>query len=276
MNGIGNDIVVADMRGRADRVSPDAARALHAHVPYDQLMAIHDPATGGTDALVRILNSDGSSAGACGNGMRCVVLYLAAGGRTDFLFETAAGILSAKRDGASISVAMGHPRLHWQAVPLSEDFADTSRIELEVGPRGAPILHTPAVCSMGNPHVVFFGNQPVETYGLERFGPMIEHHPLFPEGVNVTVARVTGEDAIEMRTWERGVGLTQACGSAACATLVGAARKGLTGRAATLRLPGGTLHVSWDDATGVTMTGAAQHEYDGMFDPATGAVQVAA
>ncbi len=272
MNGIGNRIVVADMRGRSDVVTAQAAVALNGAVPFDQLMAIHDPATEGTDALVRILNNDGSSAGACGNGMRCLTLFMA-GEQSAFTFQTQAGLLPAAIDGARISVGMGHPRFEWDAIPLSEEFADTSGIELEVGPRGAPILHTPSVANMGNPHVVFWADRPVEDYELDRFGPMIEHHPYFPEGVNVSVARVTSKVSLDLRTWERGVGLTQACGSAACAAAVSAARRGFTGRNVAVRLPGGTLDITWSD-DGVTMTGAAEHEFDGTFDPATGAVMV--
>ena len=274
MNGIGNQIVVADMRGRADTVTAHAAVALHEVVPFDQLMAIHDGVTDGTDALVRILNNDGSSAGACGNGMRCVTLYLS-GVQTAFTFQTQAGLLPAVIDGARISVGMGQPRFEWNAIPMSEEFADTSGIELEVGPRGDPVLHTPSVVNMGNPHVVFWANKPVEDYDLHRFGPMIEHHPYFPEGVNVSVARITSKTALDLRTWERGVGLTRACGSAACAAAVSAARRGFTGRTVAVRLPGGTLDIAWTDS-GVTMTGAAEHEFTGTFDPATGAVTVTA
>ncbi len=272
MNGIGNRIVVADMRGRADAVTAQAAVALNGAIPFDQLMAIHDPVTEGTDALVRIVNNDGSSAGACGNGMRCVTLFLS-GEQQAFTFQTQAGLLPAAIDGAHISVGMGHPRFEWDAIPMSEEFSDTSGIELEVGPRGAPVLHTPSVANMGNPHVVFWADKAVEDYELDRFGPMIEHHPYFPEGVNVSVARVTSKVSLDLRTWERGVGLTQACGSAACAAAVSAARRAFTGRTVAVRLPGGTLDIDWTEA-GVTMTGAAEHEFGGTFDPATGAVTV--
>jgi diaminopimelate epimerase len=274
MNGLGNEIIVADMRGRADRFTAEAARALH-HDPataFDQIMAIHDAEADGTDAFVRIYNNDGSEAGACGNGMRCVVQALAAEtGKAVFTLQTIAGLLNAQEhEDGSISVDMGRPRLRWDQIPLEEEFADTTGIELQIGPIDAPVLHTPSVVNMGNPHAVFWVQDDVWSHDLARFGPLLENHPIFPEKANITVARVVDPEHIVMRTWERGVGLTQACGSAACATLVSAARKELTGRAATVTVPGGDLHIEWRADDHVIMTGPAEWEFAGRLDPATG------
>ncbi|MGO4557267.1 diaminopimelate epimerase [Rhizobiales bacterium 3FA27D7] len=274
MNGIGNEIIVADMRGRAERVSAAAALALNADpaTRFDQIMAIHDARTPGTAYFVDILNSDGSSAQACGNGMRCVVQALAAEtGETVFTFETVAGILNAKQhqDG-SISVDMGMPRFGWQEIPLAEEFRDTRMIELQIGPIDAPVLHSPSVVSIGNPHAIFWVDRDVWSYELERFGPMLENHPMFPERANITIAQVTSPDSMIIRTWERGAGLTRACGSAACAAAVAGARTKRTGRSVELTAPGGKLTVEWRDDDHVILTGPAEWEFSGSFDPATG------
>jgi diaminopimelate epimerase len=274
MNGLGNEIIVADMRGRADRIAPAAAVALNADpaMKFDQIMAVHDPRTGGTDNYISIINSDGSPAQACGNGMRCVVQALAAEtGRKDFLFETVAGILDAHEhpDGL-ISVDMGKPRFGWQEIPLAEEFRDTRMIELQVGPIDAPVLHSPSVVSMGNPHAVFWVDNDVWSYALDRFGPLLENHPIFPERANISIARVTAPGAMTIRTWERGAGLTRACGSAACAAAVCGARTRRTERTVTVTVPGGPLLIEWRDNDHVVMTGPAEWEFSGTLDPATG------
>jgi len=275
MNGLGNEIIVADMRGRADRVSPAAATALNADpaTKFDQIMAIHDPRTPGTANYIVIINSDGTMAQACGNGMRCVVQALAAeSGQKLFTFETIAGILNAEEhaDGM-ISVDMGVPRFDWQEIPLAEEFGDTSRIELQIGPIDAPVLHSPSVVSMGNPHAIFWVDKDVWSYDLDRFGPLLENHPIFPERANISIAQVTASDTLTLRTWERGAGLTKACGSAACAAAVSAARTGRTGRNVTVTVPGGPLAIEWRADDHVVMTGPAEWEFSGAFDPETGA-----
>ena len=274
MNGLGNEIIVADMRGRADRVTPAAAIAINADpaTRFDQIMAIHDPRTPGTAHYIEIINSDGSMAQACGNGMRCVVQALAAEtGQKLFTFETVAGILNAEEhaDG-TISVDMGVPRFGWQDIPLAEEFRDTRMIELQIGPIDAPVLHSPSVVSMGNPHAIFWVDDDVWSYELDRFGPLLENHPIFPERANITIANVTSPEALTIRTWERGAGLTKACGSAACAAAVSAARTRRTGRAVTVTVPGGDLSIEWRDDDHVIMTGPAEWEFSGSFDPASG------
>ncbi len=204
--------------------------------------------------------------------MRCVVQALAAEtGQKLFTFETVAGILNAEEhaDGL-ISVDMGVPRFGWQEIPLAEEFRDTRMIELQIGPIDAPVLHSPSVANMGNPHAIFWVDGDVWSYALDRFGPLLENHPIFPERANISIAHVTARDAITIRTWERGAGLTKACGSAACAVAVSAARTRRTDRTVTVTVPGGPLLVEWRDDDHVIMTGPAEWEFSGNFDPATG------
>ncbi|MCP8894657.1 diaminopimelate epimerase [Shinella daejeonensis] len=278
MNGLGNMILVVDMRGRDDAVTPAAAVALNGDpaTRFDQIMAVHDPRIDGTDAFIDILNCDGSRAQACGNGTRCVVQALAA--ETDkqaFTFQTVAGILNAvEHSDGTISVDMGKPVFEWNRIPLAEEFFDTSRIELQIGPIDAPVLHSPAVLSMGNPHAIFWVDRDPMGLDLDRFGPLLENHPIFPEKANITLAQVTSNTSMTTRTWERGAGLTLACGSAACAAAVSGARTGRTGREVTVTVassPGrGTLRIEWRDDDHVIMTGPAEWEWSGTLDPATG------
>ncbi|MCU0831552.1 MAG: diaminopimelate epimerase [Rhizobiaceae bacterium] len=276
MNGLGNMILVADMRGRAGRVAPEAARALNADTAtrFDQLMVIHDARSARTDNYIAVLNSDGSMAETCGNGMRCVTQALAAEtGRRSFAFEILSGVIVAEElENGLVSVDMGEPKFGWRDIPLSEEFRDTRMIELEVGPRGAPILHSPSVANMGNPHCIFWVDDPVGAYDLAAFGPMLEHHLLFPERANITLAEKTGDNRFTIRTWERGAGLTQACGSAACAVAVSANRTRRAGRCVTIVPPyGGELLIEWRDDNHVIMTGPAEWEWSGRMDPETGA-----
>ncbi|WOS62649.1 diaminopimelate epimerase [Sinorhizobium fredii] len=278
MNGLGNKILVVDMRGRKDRVTPEAAIALSADpaTEFDQIMAIHDPKASGTDAWIDIVNSDGSMAQACGNGTRCVVQALAAEtGKKAFIFHTVAGLLEAKEhDDGTISVDMGLPRFDWNEIPLAEEFHDTRRIELQIGPIDEPVLHSPSVASMGNPHAIFWVENDVWSHELDRFGPLLENHPIFPERANISIARVRSRREMDLRTWERGAGLTLACGSAACAAAVSGVRTGQTDRTVTVNVPGGPLSIEWRERDNhVIMTGPAQWEWSGTVDPATGAFQ---
>ncbi len=273
MNGLGNEIVVVDMRGEKGAISAAEARAAAqpAGAPYDQLMALHAARTPGTDGYVRIYNSDGSEAGACGNGMRCVAeLLFKETGRRALTFETAAGLLNCWQGDTPLisTVDMGPPRFAWNEIPLAEEFRDTRAIELQVGPIDQPILHSPSVVSMGNPHAIFWVDD-VNAYELGKIGPMLEHHPMFPQRANISLAQVRSREHIVLRTWERGAGLTRACGSAACAAAVAAARLRRTGRKVTVTLPGGDLVIEWRERDDhVLMTGPVAYEYEGRFDPA--------
>ena len=274
MNGLGNKIIVADMRGRADRVTSTAAIRLasHADTHFDQLMELRDPTTPGTDGRIFIWNSDGSLAGACGNGMRCVIYAMAEElAKTHFLFETDAGLLrGVEEDSNNISVDMGRPRFGWEDIPLAEAFADTRGIELQIGPIDAPLLHTPSVASMGNPHAIFWAPADVWSYELEKFGPILENHPIFPDRANISIANIRAADHIVLRTWERGAGITQACGSAACAAAGSAHRMGRCDRRVRVTVPGGDLFIDWQADDQVVMTGPAEYEWSGAMDPETG------
>ena len=274
MNGIGNEIVVVDLRKDAKpaTIGADEARAAAkpAGAPYDQLMALYPPRLAGTDAYVRIYNNDGSEAGACGNGMRCIASLLAdENGKQTLSFETAAGILNCWRNAdGRFTVDMGAPRFKWNEIPLAEEFRDTRMIELQIGPIDNPVLHSPSAVSMGNPHAIFWVDD-VAAYDLRKFGPLLENHPIFPERANITLAQIVSREHIIIRTWERGAGLTRACGSAACAAAVAAARLRRTERKVKVSLPGGDLDIEWRDKDDhVLMTGAAELEGEGVFDAA--------
>lgn len=277
MHGAGNAIVVLDLRGTPLRVSAAEARAIAADPgsAFDQLMVLHDPVSAGTDAFMRIYNTDGSESGACGNGTRCVAYAMlddpamarpAEAGR--LVLETSAGRVGVRRNSErSFTVDMGRPRLAWDEIPLAEPFPDTRRIELQVGPIDAPVLHSPGVVNMGNPHAVFFVESDPDGFDLARIGPLLENHPVFPERANISVAQVLGREAIKLRVWERGAGLTLACGTAACATVVAASRLRMIGRQANVSLPGGDLFVEWRADDHVLMTGPVALVAEGAFAP---------
>jgi diaminopimelate epimerase len=272
MNGLGNEIVLVDMRAAPTAVTADDARAAArpGGVPYDQLMALYPPRTPGTDAFVRIYNNDGSEAGACGNGMRCLAsLLVEETGKNALAVETQAGLLNCWKAGEeSFTVDMGVPRFAWNEIPLAEEFRDTRAIELQIGPIDKPILHSPSVVNVGNPHAIFWVDD-VAPYDLGRIGPLLENHPIFPERANISLAAVKSREQLVVRTWERGAGLTRACGSAACAAAVAAARTRRTGRKVTVTVPGGDLSIEWREADDhVLMTGPVEYEFAGRFDPA--------
>ncbi len=270
MNGIGNEIIVLDLRGSDARVAPGEARAIARceGLAYDQLMVLSDPRTAGTDAFMTIFNNDGSLSGACGNGTRCVAWALTrADGRARVVLETQAGLLDCRRDGPQrFTVDMGAPGLGWREIPLARDVDDTSAVDLpEAGALG-PFC----AVNMGNPHAVFFVSDAMAV-DLSNVGPSLEHNAMFPERANISVAQVMeASDArarILLRVWERGAGVTQACGSAACATLVAAVRTGRTGPAADIDLPGGSLFIEWRESDShVLMTGDVALEFEGRFD----------
>ncbi len=273
MNGLGNEIVVVDLRHSQATVTAEEARAA-AQPPaaaYDQMMTLHAPRTPGTDAFVRIYNNDGSEVGACGNGTRCIAsLLFEETGKNALTLETKAGLLNCRKAETPglVTVDMGKPRFAWNEIPLAEEFRDTRGIELQIGPIDKPILHTPSVVNMGNPHAIFWVDD-VNAYDLARIGPLLENHPIFPERANITLANIKSRDHIVIRTWERGAGLTQACGSAACAAAVAAARLKRTDRKVRITLPGGDLFVDWGTSDDhVLMTGPVEFEGKGTFDPA--------
>ncbi|MDB5451480.1 MAG: dapF [Caulobacteraceae bacterium] len=267
MNGLGNDFVVVEARSAPFAPSLAEARAIAdraSGIGCDQIIAI-EPSTR-ADAFMRIWNADGAEVDACGNASRCVGwLLMQAAGADKATIETNAGLLEVSAgEGGKITVDMGPPGLDWRDIPLAEEM-DTKGIELEIGPRGAPLLHTPGCVSMGNPHVVFFVPD-AEAAPVESVGPLIENHPLFPERANVGFAQIKGADRIRLRVWERGAGLTKACGTGACAALVAANRRGLTSTKAVLELDGGELEIEWRQSDGhVLMTGPAAVEFTGVL-----------
>ena len=267
MNGAGNDFVVVNALETPFAPTGDQVRALadrETGQGFDQLIAIEPSET--ADAFMRVWNADGSMVETCGNALRCVGwLLMQANGADQVTIDTAGGPATATRAGDHrVTVDMGAPRLDWDQVPLAEEM-DTRGIELQIGPIDAPILHTPGAVSMGNPHVVFFTDRQDDGF-VAGSGSLVEHHPLFPEGVNVGFAHVLDRDHIRLRVWERGAGLTKACGTGACAALVATARRGLTERKAVVVVDGGELVIDWDAATDhVFMTGPVEIERTGVM-----------
>ncbi len=268
MNGLGNDFVVLDARARAFALKPDAVRAIADRkegIGCDQIIALEPSEQ--ADVFMRIWNADGGEVGACGNAARCVAALVAAErGGNAVSIETVSGVLgSTVNDDGSVTIDMGAPRFAWDEIPLAEPFHDTRGIELQIGPIDDPVLHTPSVVNVGNPHCLFFVDD-VEAHDLARFGPMLEHHPLFPERANISLVQVLGDEAIKVRTWERGTGLTRACGTAACASAVAAARRDLTGRKVKVTLPGGDLLIEWRESDGhILMTGPYALDFEGTL-----------
>lgn len=268
MNGLGNDFVVVEARSQPFAPSAAEVRAIadrERGIGCDQLIVL-EPATTEADIRVRFWNADGEEITACGNGSRCVAwLVMEATGRDAAVLEVGDRLLRTQRAGEGlVSVDMGEPGLDWTDIPLDEPM-DTRGIELQVGPIDAPLLHTPGCVSMGNPHVVFFVED-ADIAPVREVGPMIEHHRLFPQGVNVGFAQIKARDRIRLRVWERGAGLTKACGTGACAALVASVRRGLTDRTARLELDGGDLTIEWRASDNhVIMTGAASLDYSGTL-----------
>jgi diaminopimelate epimerase len=267
MNGLGNEIAVLDARDRPLTLNASAVEALALPgkgIGFDQLMVLLPPKNPLADVYTEIWNADGSKVAACGNGSRCVAWYVMREmNRENLVIETEAGLLGAVSVGPTmISVDMGEPILEWERIPMSERM-DTVRIELQVGPIDDPVLHGPGVVSMGNPHCIFFV-QDAELAPVEAVGPMIEYHPLFPERTNVGFAEIVARDHIRLRVWERGAGLTKACGTGACAALVAAVRRRLCDRTANVQVDGGMLQIEWRESDNhVIMTGAVALETEG-------------
>ena len=262
MHGIGNDVVVIDSRDQGLELSAGQARYIadrHFGVGCDQVMVV----TGAEDADIGLViyNNDGSRSGACGNGARCVAdLLIPEGDGGQLSMASRGGRLLAWREEADIAIDMGEPKLDWKDIPLAGE-ADTLAVDL--GQDGLPEA---VAVNMGNPHAVHFVDD-AEAVDLAGIGPVLERHAMFPERANIEFASVAGKDVLRMRVWERGAGITIACGSGACATAVAAARKGLAGRAATVRLDGGSLSVEWrEDDNHVVMRGPATRVFDGSVE----------
>jgi len=259
MHGIGNDFAIFDGRGGAPRLSVALARAVadrHTGAGCDQVVEILPSERG--DLRLVFFNADGSPSGACGNATRCVAAReMAARGTDTLVIETAAGLLPAARmPGGRVRVNMGPPQLDWAAIPLAHS-ADTSAL---------PLPDRPAAVGMGNPHCVHFVADMAEI-DLAQVGPAIEHDPLFPERTNVEFAELRVDGTLRLRVWERGAGITLACGSGACAAAVAAHRRGLTGPALEVELDGGWLSVDWRE-DGVWLAGPTAHVYDATLAPA--------
>ncbi|MGX7894979.1 diaminopimelate epimerase [Tsuneonella sp. HG222] len=257
MHGLGNDFVVLDARGRAlPPIEDHVARALadrRTGIGCDQLIVLEPSEV--ADFRMRIRNADGGEVGACGNATRAVALLH--GEQCEI--ETVAGILSAQPEDGGVAVDMGEPEFGWEAIPLSDPM-DT----LEM-PVGWDELERPSAVNVGNPHVVFFVRD-TDKVDMELLGPAIERDPLFPERVNVNVATVENRGEIRLRVWERGAGLTRACGTGACATAVAAMRRKLVDREVVVTLPGGKLLIGWGEDGRITMTGPASESFRGSFD----------
>ena len=264
MHGLGNDFVVLDARERALDLSEDEARRIadrHRGVGCDQIIVIEKPRNGAAEAFMRIRNADGGEVAACGNAARCVAsLIMRETGRDAVRLQTLAGVLQASGlAGGAIAVDMGEAKFGWRDIPLARE-QDTLHLDLALGP-----LKDPVAVSMGNPHAVFFVPD-AEAIDLAVLGPKLEHDPLFPERANIGVAQIVARDRIRLRVWERGAGLTLACGTGACAALVAAARRNLTERAAELMLDGGNLRVEWRGDGHVIMSGPVAIAYTGALE----------
>jgi len=261
MNGAGNRFILADVRGRAAvfNIGRDAVRAMTRTHAFDQLLVLED--ADGADAFMRIWNADGDEVGACGNGTRAAAwaMMQKSGKDGEVLIDTSGGLLRARQTGPlTISVDMGEPRLDWQAIPLSRQ-VDTVEFDF-YAQSGDARVDSPGAVNMGNPHAVFFVRD-VETLPVERLGPEIEMDLMFPERVNASFAQIYDRRHIRLRVWERGAGITAACGTAACATLVAAVRRGLSDRAASIMADGGELFVEWRETDNhVILTGPVEDE----------------
>jgi diaminopimelate epimerase len=268
MNGLGNDFVVLDSRARALALAPEIVRVIADRkegIGCDQLIALEP--SDKADVFMRIWNADGGEVEACGNAARCVAAVIATEqGRSQVSIETEDQVLGAAVGGdGNVTIDMGVPRLAWDEIPLAEPFHDTSRIELQAGPIDAPVLHSPGAVNVGNPHALFFVED-TEAIDLAGIGPMLECHPLFPERANISLVQVMSPDHLKVRTWERGAGLTRACGTAACASAVAAVRRDLAGRKVTVSLTGGDLVIEWREADGhVLMTGPYELDFEGTL-----------
>lgn len=264
MHGLGNDFVIIDGRSINPNLSPAALKAIgdrHRGVGYDQLVVLEP--TKAADVFMRIYNSDGTEAEACGNATRCVAhLMMAETAKSNVVIETVAGLLKGtKGPNDTIVIDMGIANLDWTAIPLARA-QDTDNVDISAGP-----LSSPVAVNMGNPHLVFFVEN-AEDIDVEKWGPILEHDPLLPQKANISVASVLPSGDLRLRVWERGVGITLACGSAACATIIAATRRGLANGAARIHLNGGPLDMQVLEDGHVFMGGPIAFSFEGTLDPA--------
>jgi len=269
MNGLGNDFVVFDARHTPLALTEVAAKRIadrRLGIGCDQVIVV-EKGRDGADAFMRIWNADGGEVETCGNAARCVaqVLMDESGKDSAILMAKAGKQACARADGGAIAADMGEPKFDWQDIPLAERM-DTRNIDIKLGPIDAPVLFGPAAVNVGNPHCIFFVKS-AAAHNLEKLGPLVENHPLFPERANVSLAEVVDTALIRLRVWERGVGITSACGTAACAALAAAARKKLTGRKAQVVLDGGMLEIEWRESDNhLLMTGPAALNFTGEIE----------
>lgn len=264
MHGLGNDFVVFDVRGTELKLSPEEARAIadrKTGIGCDQIIYLRSSAE--ADALMEVQNADGSRAESCGNGLRCLALLLTGGDDGEVRVETDAGVMSCRVKDRIVRADMGVPKFLWSEIPLAEE-RNTARLKLGMGslPEGVAV-------NVGNPHVIFFPDQRPggPALDLSALGPKIETHALFPEKINVSFASMEGPERMVLQVWERGTGLTQACGTAAAAATVAAIKTGRAGRSISVAMPGGDLKVEWLPDGHVFLEGPAALSFKGELDP---------
>jgi diaminopimelate epimerase len=268
MNGLGNDFVVLDARKKPIAITEASARAIanrQTGIGCDQLIVLEKSSI--ADVRMRIWNAEGGEVQSCGNASRCIAdLMFEEKNQTTATIDTKGGFLIATKAGEKlVTIDQGLPKFGWKDIPLSEPFADTRHIELQYGPIDAPLVHSPSVVNVGNPHCIFWVEN-LDVVDLSRAGPMLENHPLFPERANISFAKVVARNHIILKVWERGAGLTKACGTAACATMAAGHRIKIIDAACTISLPGGDLLMSVRESDGhVLMTGPAAYEFEGTL-----------
>lgn len=268
MNGLGNDFVVLDARAQPLEISETAAKAIanrKTGIGCDQLIVLEK--SSGYDVRMRIWNAEGGEVQSCGNASRCIADLLFDENETNSAtISTKGGILIASKAGDKmVTIDQGVPKFGWKDIPLSEPFADTRHIEMQYGPIDHPLIHSPSVVNVGNPHCIFWVDD-LDVVDLGRAGPMLENHPLFPERANISFAKVVARDHVILRVWERGAGLTKACGTAACATMAAGHRIKIIDAKCKITLPGGDLHMAVRESDGhVLMTGPVAYEFDGVL-----------
>jgi diaminopimelate epimerase len=268
MNGLGNDFVVLDGRSRVISMDEVKARAIadrKTGIGCDQLILLEKSDI--ADVRMLVWNNGGGQVESCGNASRCIADMLFDEKKTtSATIDTLGGFLVARKAGDKlVTIDNGVPRFDWKDIPLSEPFFDTRHIELQVGPIDHPLIHSPSVVNVGNPHCIFWVDD-LEVVDLSKVGPMLEHHHLFPEGANISLARVDARDHVTLKVWERGAGLTKACGTAACATMAAGARIKIIERKCRITLPGGDLMMEWRESDDhVLMTGPVAYEFDGVL-----------